>query len=200
MNARLRTQRLREIERAVSQGMTSTIIELSRAFLKDYPNWVAVQFYCAGALADRSEYVEAKRLYNAAIRYLRKHDPEYLNLPFSGLGHLYVRKGDHPKAAAWFAKASEVEPNNATYLIYQGVAAYQSGDAESARSILQRATKCPDGALEEAYYNLGVVFASLNEYDRSLDCFRKALELDPKYKIARKAMTDIIQVKKVLDG
>jgi tetratricopeptide (TPR) repeat protein len=49
---------------------------------------------------------------------------------------------------------------------------------KDARQHLTRATEI-DGNLFEAWHDLGVIEAALGNYDRSVDCFRRALDIQP---------------------
>ncbi|HEU0039702.1 MAG TPA: tetratricopeptide repeat protein, partial [Verrucomicrobiae bacterium] len=52
------------------------------------------------------------------------------------------------------------------------------------------ALKCSEGCIEEAYFNLGGVLLAHRRYEEAIECYRKALNIDPKYGIAKKRLRD----------
>lgn len=195
MKQKTKKQRFREITTAVSQRRTISIIELCEDYMKDYPTQIVVWIYLADALADFSNYKKSQSLFLKAIKALKKIDAEkHLNMPYNGLGELYERKGNYQKAIEWYKKASEIMPDEATYLIFIGVLYLRSGNFVEAEKYLEQASKCKEGHIEEAYYNLGIVLASQKRYKEALSKFEKAVEIDPKYKEAKFGIKDMEQV------
>ena len=54
------------------------------------------------------------------------------------------------------------------------------------RNAIDSATECAD----EAYCNLGLLLRAEGEYQAAIDCFTKAIELDPQYREAKLAKRD----------
>jgi tetratricopeptide (TPR) repeat protein len=67
---------------------------------------------------------------------------------------------------------------------------------DEAAEVMLKATKCAEGCIDEAFYNLGVVRLIQKNYKEAISCFEKALEMDPKYKLAKQQLND---VKKALE-
>lgn len=139
MNDKTRKQRFREIENAVSKGFQSIVIELCEDYIKRYPHHWAVQYYYARALTDASQYKKAKHWYLRLIKSLEKSEPQLLDTAYSGLGKLYKRMGNYKKASEWYKKASEIDPDEASYLIFLGVSQYRLGKFDEAEKILKQA-------------------------------------------------------------
>ncbi len=68
------------------------------------------------------------------------------------------------------------------------------GKLKDAEHALKQATKCKEGHVDEAFYNLGVALTSQRKYEEALSCFEKALEIDPKYKLAKLGIQDMKKV------
>lgn len=196
MEQKTRIQRCRKIEKAFSQHYQSVVIELSEEHIKDFPNDFAVWYFYARCLSNSSKYKEAIFWYLKLIRLLKKSKPSLLTSPYCGLGDLYKRKGNFRKAMEWYKKASEIEPDESSYLIFLGVLHYRLGEFEKAEIILEQATKCIEDYIDEAFYNLGVVLASQKRYQEALSNFEKAVKIDSKYDLAQSGIKD---VKKALE-
>jgi tetratricopeptide (TPR) repeat protein len=53
------------------------------------------------------------------------------------------------------------------------------------------AIACPEGCIDEAYFNLGLVLRSRERFEDAAECFREAIRLDPEYRAARRALFDV---------
>lgn len=184
MEDKIRKQKYRKIEKAFAQGNQSVVIELSEKHIKEFPNDFAVWYFYARCLSNSSRYKEAKYWYSKLIRKLEKSKPSLLSSPYCGLGDLYKRKGNFRKAIEWYKKASEIEPDEASYLIFFGVLHYRLGEFNEAETVLSQATKRKEGCIDEAFYNLAIVMASQKRYREALSNFQKAIEIDPNYELA----------------
>jgi len=49
------------------------------------------------------------------------------------------------------------------------------------------------GAIDEAWYNLGRVQLELGRASEAAISFRRALEIDPNYELAREALVDLLR-------
>jgi tetratricopeptide (TPR) repeat protein len=116
---------------------------------------------------------------------------ERLHLVLAQRGHLKQAEGDFIGAEQIFLKVHELQPDDATYLIYAGSAAFRSGDIHRAEALARRATTCAEGCLEEAWFNLGGYLLSARRYQEAADCYRRAIELDPTYEIAKVRLHDV---------
>lgn len=88
-------------------------------------------------------------------------------------------------------QAHQLDPDDATYLIYAASAAFRRGDIERAESLARQATGCTDGSIDEAWFNLGGYLLSAKRYSEAADCYRRALEIDPDYDIAHERLRDV---------
>jgi tetratricopeptide (TPR) repeat protein len=92
-------------------------------------------------------------------------------------------------------KALELDSNYAPALIlygsYHAMGAFRNGDDPSeAMELLGRALKLPLEPAEEAkaQFYMGICYRALEQEDRAVPYFQRALELDPTYAPARMAM------------
>jgi tetratricopeptide (TPR) repeat protein len=107
------------------------------------------------------------------------------------MGHLFVARGDFDQAAAWFRRAIEADPGDASYRIYLGAILARQGRLEEAEGVHRTAIACPAGCIDEAYLNLGLVLRAQGRFRESADCLREALRIDPQYRAARIALRDV---------
>jgi len=133
--------------------------------------------------------------YSAAETALDRAAPlapkERLHFVLAQRGHLLEAKGDFVGAEELFMQAHKLNPDDATYLIFAGSAAFRRGDIDHAQKLAGKAADCSEGCLDEAWFNLGGYLLSAKRYRDAADCYRKALEIDPKYEIARERLEDV---------
>ena len=181
-------QKYKEIVDVSNKEMAACTIELAEAYLQDYPRNGRVWLELGIALSNLARYKKATQAIQKAIEYLDTEDHCFCYLYF---GHLYKQKGNYKKAIEWYRKASDADPDSATYFIYLGGILATVGKLTEAEECHRYATKCKEGAIDEAYLNLGYVLRAQERYDEALLCFEKAIELDPKYKVAKAALKDM---------
>lgn len=188
MKAKTRKQRLRELRAAVDKDLYACVIELAQDYLRDFPKDGLVWLDLGDALLAFGRYRETRVALLRAVKYMR---PEHLDFPYSYMGHLYKSRGDYRRAAEWYRKAADAAPGEARNLIYLGSVLTKAGKLSTAEECFRKAIRCKEGPVDEAYYNLGVVLCGQAKYKAALACFEKALRLDPKYTLAKRALRDV---------
>jgi tetratricopeptide (TPR) repeat protein len=183
-------ERLDQICRADDAGMVARTRELCEAFLLDFPENGAVWIMLAENLKNLHLYEKAEAALDKAERWAGDHRGRK-RLVVLQRGHLLTARGDHHDAEKSFMKAHLLMPENAGSLIFAGVAAMQRGNLAKAAELLTEATRCPEGAIDEAYFNLGGVFLALRQYGEAAGCYTKALEIDSGNALYRKRLSDL---------
>jgi superkiller protein 3 len=110
------------------------------------------------------------------------------------MGHVYDGQGNNHRAAEWYKKAVEASPKQARNLNFLGDSLAKLGKISEAENCFRKATRCKEGPVDEAYYNLGVLLGAQGRYKMALVCFEKAVGLDPNYKFAKQGMNDMSRV------
>jgi protein O-GlcNAc transferase len=87
------------------------------------------------------------------------------------------------QAEALYRKALEVDPEHAEALHLLGRIALQRENFLSAIELISRALPELDD-LPEAYLNLGNALRGVGRLDQAVDCYRRAINLDPDYGMA----------------
>ena len=190
-NEKSRKLLFRELEQASNQGLNASTIELAERYLRDFPasGWAWLDY--GKALANFGLHKQAEFALRRALKYVPSTTFRFV---YRYLGDVYEDAGNYRKATSWYGRAVKAAPHNANHLNMLAYVLVRAGNPAEATKYLQRATKCREGAIDEAYYNLGCVLAAKRKYARALTCFEKALELDPKYKVAKQARQDMKRV------
>jgi tetratricopeptide (TPR) repeat protein len=107
------------------------------------------------------------------------------------MGNLFRDRGDFVVAEEWYRKAIDHSPDDAQGHIYLGTMLAGLGRLDDAEQVHRKAIACKAGCIDEAYYNLGLVLRARERYAEALECFDRALSIDPQYKVARLAKRDV---------
>jgi tetratricopeptide (TPR) repeat protein len=180
-----RWNRLRAAHRADLPALTAA---RAREFLKEFPEGGPAWKILGSALIDLARYPEAELAIKKALSLC---PPEKLWIPLAEMGHLSKARGDYKSAAAWYRQAIDAVPREASGHIYLGGVLAKSGRLKEAEASHRAATRCIEGCRDEAFLNLGLVLRAQERYEEAAECFERALELDPKYAAAKKALRDV---------
>ncbi len=175
------------IRMAFRNDQAATTILLASRWLKAHPDDICVIFNYAEILYKMTRYEEAIRVYLDAIERFGDHRWGL----FNQMGHLYRYRGDYAAAELWYQKAVDEDPDEAGSYIFLGAVQSRQGKLTHAEASHRRATQCPGSLAYEAYHNLGLVLRGQGRFAEAADCFRKAIELCPKYPHAIEALQDV---------
>jgi tetratricopeptide (TPR) repeat protein len=187
-HADLLKARYDRLRKAMDSGHTSLTIVRAREILEHDPDFGPVWQFLGNALIELARYDEAEYALSEAIRLC---PPERMRIPLAGMGHLFADRGDYPRAAEWYRKAIESAPDHAGGYIHLGGTLAREGRLDEAEMVHRAATRCKDGCLDEAHLNLGLVLLAQERFVEAAECFERALELDPDYREAKKALRDV---------
>jgi len=182
---------LREIRRFWRAKHVGCTAELARRYLAAHPKDGFVWYYYADALCDMARHTEAL---TALRRAARLWPPKKLHLLYHRFGDIHKQRGAFRLAERWYRRAIEVSPSNATSRIFLGGFLARAGRLQEAEAVHRRATRCKEGCIDEAFLNLGLVLRALERYADARKCFQRALVINPKYKAAREALSDVEHV------
>ena len=160
----------------------------AREFLREYPDCGPAWKILGEALVDLARHSEAEHALKQAIA---KCPPDKLWIPLAEMGHLHRARGEYKAAVAWYRRAIDKMPDEASGHIYIGGVLAKTGRLKEAETAHRAAIRCTQGCRDEAHLNLGLVLRAQERYDEAATCFEQALKLDPKYVAARKALRDV---------
>lgn len=97
---------------------------------------------------------------------------------------IYIEKGEDEKAIAAIEDAKAENPGDASLMQAEADMYYGMGDMKKYREIMEEiVAQNPDDAV--LYYNLGVSAAQMEEHERAMEYYKKAIEIDPSMHNAR---------------
>jgi tetratricopeptide (TPR) repeat protein len=187
-----RAQSLRLILDANHAGHPALIIELARRYLSHWPDDVHALRALADALTSLARYPEARAVYERILTLVETDAQR--GLAYAALGHLAAARAEVHEAESWYRQAIAARPTDGGPRIYLGALLAKVGRLNEASAVHEEATRLTEGPVEEAWLNLGFVRRAQRDYVAALDCFRRALAIDPLYTDAQDAIVDIEQV------
>ena len=131
----------------------------------------------ADALAE-DNLQEAERLFLLAAK---ADDTNYLAL--YNLGLLASDQERLEDALTWLEKAYSLKNDDVDILTALGTVHLKAGRDSEAEILFQKALKL--GENEVIYNNLGTIFFRRKDYRKAKEFFRKALDINPDYQVAR---------------
>jgi tetratricopeptide (TPR) repeat protein len=178
-------QKLKSAHQKDQIGYARHLCEL---YLTEHPDdvWTLVRYACN--LISLAQYAAAQAALDRAQPIAPK---ERLHLVIAQRGHLLEAQGNFVGAEELFMQAHDLDPDDATYLIYAGSTAFRRGDIDRAEALARQATRCSDGSIEEAWFNLGGYLLSAQRYPEAAECYRRAIAIDQEYYHARTRLIDV---------
>lgn len=175
----------------------ATVVAIGDIVLVENPDDVHVLIRLGAVQSALAQYDIAQELLGHALRVA---PAAARHIVLSHFGDLYKNRGDLAAAAKYYGEASLLMPDDATYYIYRGAALARLGRLKEAEAAHRMATKCPDGCIDEAYCNLGLILRSQGRLPEARRCFEKAIEIDPHYESAILALQDIVKALGIVSG
>jgi tetratricopeptide (TPR) repeat protein len=179
----------KELCDAFDADQPAATIVLARKVLEEIPDHAPTLTRLGHALSELANYAEAETVLNQALENCGE-SKRYIVL--AKLGHLSKFRGNYEAAVEWYRKSIASNPDDAAGYIYLGAVLARQGKLDDAETAHCSATECSSGCIDEAYHNLGLVLRGQGRLEESRECFRKALEIDPDYGAAQKALDDVI--------
>jgi tetratricopeptide (TPR) repeat protein len=183
-----RRQSIDQIHLADDRGQFAVMVELCREHLRKFPKDGFGWLHYGRVQTDLFRYDVAERVLRHGMKLV---PPKGLVSIYAQMGTLFKQKGDYKQAAFWYRKAVKQKPQDATYHIFLADNAFIFGFLKQAEKHFRNALKCSEGSVDEAYFNLGGILLGRRDYPEAIKCYREALKIDPKYKIAKKRLEDV---------
>jgi len=152
-------------------GQTEEAVASYQQALKADPSDGYAHFGLADTHFEAGDFDRAIDQYERAIALEPDH-PEILN----NLGNALLEKGETEAALARYERAVEVDPDYAAAMANIAEVRAES-DRESALPLLRRAAAVADEA--EALVQIGRIFRQLDLPEEALECFARAIGIDP---------------------
>lgn len=182
-------QSYRRIPTADAKGRTALMVELCKKHLSRFPNDRFAMIWYAMAKIQFHQYAEAEKLLRHVIT-LSKGDGRLIRLASIEMGHLFLEKGYFKKATLWYQRGIQSDPKYGDGYNFLGLVASKGGKLDQAETFYRKAIECPARSIDESYFNLGGVLMAKRLYKEAINCYSKAIAIDPKYTIAKKRLKD----------
>lgn len=96
------------------------------------------------------------------------------------IGQAYLNKGDLAKAAEYFKRAAELNPDVGLSYWYWGMVEFDKGNQKLGLELISKALEKNFGASESDYQRLIAVYLKVKDYDRMAWLYEKLIVLNPK--------------------
>ena len=187
----------KRVMRAWNGGLPACHAELAIAYTKKYSDdffgWIAL----ADVFVHFARYEDARK----ALRKAQKLAPaKWQYLICVQWGHFEKERNDLKSAERWYRRAAKHRPTTST-LIFLGAVLAKQGRFSEAKKCHRRAVALATDSVEEAYFNLGLIFRAECKYEKALQFFERAIRIDRNYvdaKTARKDVKEALKLKKHL--
>lgn len=185
------SRRLHELSRLSRRDLTASVVAAAERYLAEQgPHTFALRMLGVH-LAEMACYPEALTALRAAYR---RAPARQLGWLAGWIGQTHDWRGAFRLAEKWYQRAIAHDPGEASFRIFYGGMLARLGRFDEAAAVHRRAARCPRGCIDEAWHNLGLVRRAQRRYTEARRCFRRALQLDPKYREARQALADVEHV------
>jgi tetratricopeptide (TPR) repeat protein len=111
-------------------------------------------------------------------------------LPNELLGDLYSARGDDARAASYYERSVQLDPQDATRQYKLGLARYRAGSPSAAVAPLRRAVGLNDN-FGEAHYLLGLVLRDTQAVPQAITSIEHAIRVAPTLTAAREELADL---------
>ncbi|MEG3953923.1 tetratricopeptide repeat protein [Microcoleus sp. herbarium2] len=166
----------RQAEVYLTEGKLNEAVAACELALKIEPNLSTACQTLGKVMQVRGEIEQAKQWYERAI----EHNP---NLPevYANLGSLYSQGKQWEKAIANCEKAISLAPNfAAAYRQLARIWTQLEKREEAANCWYQAFNIEPNWATADEHVTLGNSFVELGKFDRAIECYSRAIKLNPK--------------------
>jgi tetratricopeptide (TPR) repeat protein len=188
MDVQTRDSLRKALTDAFDAEQPATTIALAQKLLASEPEMGSAWTRLGYMLGEVANYHEAE---NALQNALKVSPRSKHSLIYGYLGHFCKQRGDHEGAVKWYRLITDLEPDDAEGYVFLGCALAVQGKLIEAEQAHRFATTRNEGCIDEAHHNLGLVLRGQGRLDEAVECFEKALQLDPKYDEAKKALADV---------
>jgi len=96
---------------------------------------------------------------------------------------IYRNKNDYNKSLSFIKKAKALDENDINILLLESNIRWEMGDVESYEKLITKVLGI-DSDNADLHYNLGVISSDKGEYDKAIEYYNKAIEVDKTYKNA----------------
>lgn len=112
------------------------------------------------------------------------------------LGRSAMKNKRYSEAAAQFKTALMIDPEYTDAYMNLGIVLHLLGDARQAIACMKKVTELDTTSWESVYNNIGMIYGDQGEYEKALEMFRKALQVNRRSVIIYRNIAEIALVHK----
>lgn len=161
-----------------------------RRLLAARPTDWAARLLLGKLLTEFARYAEARAVLDALADDPIAARPGPRRLVIRAIAELHDRAGEAEPALRAYARLRELEPAEADGFVLGGALLARLGRLAEAEALYRAGTACTAGAVDECWYNLGLVLRAQERHADAAAAFTSALALDPGYAVAARALAD----------
>ena len=162
-------------------GEYQRVVARGSSVIASGANASSIVMLYAGALVKLDRALDAREAFKLALRLLPTSRHRRI---YNALAALELHADRYTAAEEYCRLAITLAPDHASAYIYLGVCYMSTDRIAEAEIQFTRATTCTDGAIDEAWYNLGRAQSVLGRTREAEISYRRALEIDPEYETA----------------
>lgn len=154
--------------------------------LKKFPDHSSLLQILAIIKLDQAEYKEALALFTKALQHLKdEQSPRFRAIILHHIGLCNRRLGNYEAAESFYRQSMALDNSDETLITNLGEVLIQKEDNyDEAKNIFGAALKLnPNRA--STYNNIGFIYYQEKNYAEATIWFRRAVEIDPYYEVAR---------------
>jgi tetratricopeptide (TPR) repeat protein len=179
------TRALEVVLEAWNAGEYQRVVACGASVIESGRDASAIVMLYADALVELGRTADAREAYKLALTILPLSRHRRI---CDALAALELSAECYSVAEEYSRRAIALDPDHASGYIYLGVCYASTDRIADAEAQFLRATVCREGAIDEAWFNLGRVQSTRGRKTDGAISFGRALAIDPKYEEARKAL------------
>jgi Tfp pilus assembly protein PilF len=188
---------LRKGLKAVEKDLPAQTVHYLGKGLKLDPGHYSLWAFYAVALGELALYEDSGEAFRKALRQAKGEKKAGI---WSALADMQETQGRLKAAERSHRRAVRARPRNAGPWIRLGAFLAKRGRLDEAQVCHRKATTLREGAIDEAYLNLGYILRAKGKYGQARKCFLRAIDLDPGYSHAKAALKDVAPLVKQSRG
>ncbi|MGB9894047.1 MAG: tetratricopeptide repeat protein, partial [Candidatus Saccharicenans sp.] len=168
----------------LNEGQVDEALKIFEDFITKYPDIYPARLNIGLCYLKKEDYDRAETEFNFVLNKIRelsgdlKKDPTSSVRALSGLGEIYIKKGDFDKALGYFKQAVEISPEDEATAYNVGNILFSHQQVDEAITYFELATKIKP-TWPNPYVKLGYAYVNKGEYKKAIENFNKFIELDP---------------------
>ena len=179
--------------KAAKEDLPAQTVEYLGQGLKLEPGHYSIWCFYGVALGELALYEDSGKAFRKALRLSKGEKQAGI---WSAFAEMLEAQGRFRTAERYHRCAVRAKPRNAGPWIRLGAFLAKRGCLDEAQTCHRKATTLRDGAVDEAYLNLGYIFRAKGKFRQAQKCFLRAIKLDPGYSHAKAALKDVAPLAK----